>query len=245
MPTIEFKNVSYSYVSKDKTKTKALDDINLVLDKDSINIIVGESGSGKTTLLKTICSLLEPEGNIYFDGVDIDKILIKDRKISYITQENELWDRKNVFDNMAIPLIFRKEKPLEIRRKVYEISEEFDLMHLLVRKTRELSKGQQKKVAFAKAVLKDSDIYLFDEPFAGVDRQTTLQLLDIFKSKMQSMKRTVVFVTHNIKDALSLGDKIVVMKDGKVIDQGNADQIFRSNVNETRELIRAEGFNER
>ena len=120
-----------------------------------------------------------------------------------------------------------------------------DLLHisfLIARKPKELSIGQAQRVAIARALVKRSGVYLFDEPFAGVDRQTTLQLLDIFKNKMNSLKKTCIFVTHNIKDALSLGENIIVLKEGRVVDQGNAEQIFKSSVQETRELIRAEGF---
>lgn len=172
--------------------------------------ILGPSGIGKTTLLRMIAGLEDYSGNIFFDGRDAEGIPIKDRNLAYITQEYALYPRKTLFENIAYPLRLKDIPVDEIKRRVYEISKPFDLLSALSRKPGQVSGGQKQKTALARALIKRPDLALFDEPLSNLDVNSRDAIRPIIKQLADELSITSIYVTHDIKEAMSLGDEILL-----------------------------------
>ncbi|RBQ22963.1 Trehalose/maltose import ATP-binding protein MalK [Candidatus Methanobinarius endosymbioticus] len=222
---IEFEDVKKSY--DDKT---ILENFNLKIDKGEFVTIIGSSGSGKTTALKMINELIKPnEGKIFISGNDISKedgVNLR-RNIGYVIQGNVLFPHLTVEKNIAyVPNLLNKKNYEKTEHAVKKWIKVVDLDKSLLKKYPfELSGGQQQRVGIARALAASPEILLMDEPFGSVDAITRNQLQKEIKRIHDETNITIVFVTHDINEALLLGDKILIINDGEIEQYGTPEQI--------------------
>ena len=227
-------------ISKD-WKEFHLRDITLEVKEGEHFIILGPSGAGKTVLLEIIAGIIEPDsGRVYLKGRDVTDLPPEKRGLAYVPQNYALFPNMNVYDNIAFGLKVRKVPKPEIERKVREISEVLKIEHLLHRKPRTLSGGEQQRVALARALVVEPPLILLDEPFANLDVQTRAKLLTEMKRWKRELGFTALHVTHSFEEAISLGDRVGVMLDGRLVQVGKVRDVFSRPVSE--EVARFLGF---
>ncbi len=198
-----------------KNITEVLKGISLELANNEIIVILGPSGCGKTTLLKCICGLIQPQsGQISINGIDAERLSTQERNLAYVSQNFFTYDYMTVYNNIALPLKAQKVPIEEIERRVYSISKKLGIDFLLSRRPKVLSGGQRQKVALARALIKNPDIYLFDEPFSNLDPLVRVELRKEIKRIKLEYNASMIFVTHDINDAINLADRILIMEDG-------------------------------
>ena len=235
---IEFQHVSKFY----KGGKVAVDDINLSFDKGEFICFIGTSGSGKTTSMRMLNRMTDPsKGKILIDGQDIQKINPVElrRHIGYVIQNIGLMPHMTIRENIVlVPKLLKV--PVEERNKIAE--KMIDLVELpremLDRYPNELSGGQQQRIGVVRALAANQDIILMDEPFGALDPITRDSLQDLVKDLQERLGKTIVFVTHDMDEALKLANKIAIMSEGKVIQFDTPDNILRHPANEfVEELI--------
>ena len=236
MPNIVYKDFSVKHINKNN-EIVVFDNFNAEFLKDKVNIIFGASGCGKTTLLKALFDRVDYEGTILVDDKNIEDIAIQDRELAYVSQNYALYPHMTIFDNIAFPLRNMKAPSNEIKERVYKIAKELDLSMCLSRKPRHLSGGQQQRVALARALIKNPSICLFDEPLSNLDQMTAFKARDLIKSCLKNRKVTVMYVTHDINEATSLGDVVYALDEGKIIFQGTPEQFMESKDEKVMSLI--------
>lgn len=218
-----------TYVNK-KTKKEvaALNGFSASFGNGSFNCILGPSGCGKTTLLKSIIGTVDYQGSITIGGVEAKDISIKDKNIAYVSQDFALYPHMAIFNNIAFPLTLTSASTEEIRRRVREVAEMLGISFLLGRKPKHLSIGQQQRVALARAIIKRPDIYIFDEPFSNLDKETSSKIRIDLKKIVTDLGATCIFVTHDVQEAMALGDELFIMKDGKLVCSGKPIDLINS-----------------
>lgn len=222
---IEFKEISKSFDEK-----LALDNINLNINDGEFFVIVGSSGSGKTTCLKMINRLIEPtNGKVLVDGDDIKEIDLRKLRLNtgYVLQEGALFPNMTVFENIDIIPEMKKWDKKKRKDKIYKFLDKvgLDSDDYKNRYPRELSGGQAQRVGILRAVVIRPKILLMDEPFSALDPISRNQLQDLVKEIHKELSLTTVFVTHDMDEALKLGDRICIMKDGKIVQIGSPNDI--------------------
>lgn len=228
---IEFKNVSKVY----KDGTKAVDNLNLTFNDGEFIVFIGTSGSGKTTSMRMINRMIEPsDGQIMINGEDImdkDPVDLR-RKIGYVIQQIGLMPHMTVYENITLVPKLLKWSEEKKREKAEQLLKRVDLPNeFLERYPSELSGGQQQRIGVIRALAADQDIILMDEPFGALDPITRDALQELVKHLQEEMGRTVVFVTHDMDEALQLADRIVIMQEGKVVQFDTPDNILTSPAN--------------
>lgn len=237
---IKFEKVVKRYNDKDQP---AVDELDLHIGKGEICMLVGPSGCGKTTTMKMINKLIKAtSGKIYIDGQDIEKVdPIKLRlDIGYVIQDTGLFPHMTIAENIATVPLEKGWDRNKIRNRVDELLELMDLdpENFRDKKPKDLSGGQKQRVGVARALAADPPIMLMDEPFGALDPITRGKLQDEFLRIQEKIGKTIVFVTHDIDEALKMGDKIVVMRDGKVVQSGSPTEILSEPADEfVSELI--------
>jgi osmoprotectant transport system ATP-binding protein len=231
--SIEFRKVSKEYESN----FKAVDDLDITFEDKKLTILIGPSGCGKTTTLKMINRLVEPTGGeILVDGVsqkDIDPIMLR-RQIGYVIQEIGLFPHMSVFDNIAVvPRLLKWDEP-RIKKHIYEL---LDLVNLepddfAKKYPAQLSGGQRQRVGVARGLASDPKIVLMDEPFGAIDPINREKLQDGFLEIQSKIEKTIVFVTHDIREAIKLGDKIAILDEGKLIQYAGTMEVVNEPANE-------------
>lgn len=230
MGKIDLINVTVAYADKKRKSENVivLNNLSHTFEHGKFHVILGPSGCGKTTLLKTIIGLLDYEGTVNYDDQDYDLIPIKDKNIAYVSQNYTLYPRLTVFDNIAFPLKCLHINREQIINRVYELADALNLVPCLQRKIKDLSGGQQQRVAVARAIIKNPDIFIFDEPFSNLDPLLKKEEMNYLKTLMNMRSKTVLYVTHNLEEALFLGDIIHVMGEGIFLFSGTAKEYFES-----------------
>ena len=220
MASLSLKNITKKYPNG----FEAVKDFNLeVADKEFI-IFVGPSGCGKSTTLRMIAGLEEiSEGELYIDGKLMNDVEPKDRDIAMVFQNYALYPHMTVYDNMAFGLKLRKVPKPEIKQKVEEAARILDLEKLLDRKPKALSGGQRQRVAMGRAIVREPKVFLMDEPLSNLDAKLRVQMRSEIASLHQRLGATIIYVTHDQTEAMTLGTRIVVLKDG-VIQQVDSPQ---------------------
>ncbi|MFA4701598.1 tungstate ABC transporter ATP-binding protein WtpC [Pyrococcus kukulkanii] len=227
-------------VSKDWKEFKLRDVTFDVKEKEHF-IILGPSGAGKTVLLEIIAGIIEPDkGKIYLNGEDITDYPPEKRGLAYIPQNYALFPNMTVYDNIAFGLKIRKTPKAEIEKKVREIAEVLGIKHLLHRKPKTLSGGEQQRVAIARALVIEPELILMDEPFANLDVQTRSKLIRDMKRWRKELGFTALHVTHSFEEAVSLGDRVGVMLSGRLVQVGEVSEVFSRPKSE--EVARFLGF---
>ena len=213
MASLSLKNVTKKYPNG----FVAVKDFNLeIADKEFI-IFVGPSGCGKSTTLRMIAGLEDiTSGELYIDGKLMNDVEPKDRDIAMVFQNYALYPHMTVYDNMAFGLKLRKMPKDEIDRLVQEAAKILDLSHLLDRKPKALSGGQRQRVAMGRAIVRNPKVFLMDEPLSNLDAKLRGQMRIEISKLHQRLGTTIIYVTHDQTEAMTLGTRIVVMKDGLV-----------------------------
>lgn len=220
MNELILKDVSKYYLdSKNNTGIAALNHVNLTLPLHKITLIHGPSGCGKTTLLKVIAGLYEIDaGQLIYQDLNISHIPPNERNFSLVTQSTLLYPHMTIFDNIAYPLKQASVPPDEIKRRVYELSNLLGIEWLLSRKPKVLSSGQQQMIAIARAIIKQPNVLLLDEPFSNLDPISTKTMMNLIQTIQQKLRLTIVLVTHQIMDSTHFGDLFVTMENGQILE---------------------------
>ena len=225
MATLKLTNVKKIY----DNKVVAVQDFNLdVADKEFI-VFVGPSGCGKSTTLRMIAGLEEiSEGTLEIDGVVVNDFQPKDRNIAMVFQNYALYPHLSVFENMAfaLRLVRPKLSEDEIYNRVTNAAEILGITELLLRKPRALSGGQRQRVAIGRAMVRDSKVFLMDEPLSNLDAKLRNQMRAELILLRQKINSTFIYVTHDQTEAMTLGDRIVIMKDGFIQQVGTPEEVF-------------------
>ncbi|NLW07688.1 MAG: betaine/proline/choline family ABC transporter ATP-binding protein [Clostridia bacterium] len=226
---IRFEKVSKAYVSG----TYAVRSLDLEIEQGELIVLVGPSGCGKTTTLKMINRLIEPDsGQIFIKGRNIQEInpAILRRQIGYVIQQIGLFPHMTIAQNVGLVMKLLGKSPREREKRVNELLEMvgFDPEVYRNRYPRELSGGQQQRIGVLRALAADPEIILMDEPFGALDPITREQLQDELKSLQNNLRKTIVFVTHDMDEAIKLADRIVVMREGKVVQIGTPEELLRN-----------------
>src|SRR5919112_3096099 len=209
--------VSLHGVAKSFGATEILRDINLSVDDGEFVVFVGPSGCGKSTILRIIAGL-EPVsgGEIRIGNRRVNELPPADRKIAMVFQSYALYPHMSVYKNMAFGLKFAKTDKAEVDRRVRQAAEILKLSHLLDRKPRELSGGQRQRVAIGRAIVRNPSVFLFDEPLSNLDAALRVNTRREIAKLHRDLGATMIYVTHDQVEAMTLGDRIVVMNAGRV-----------------------------
>ena len=193
----------------------AVSDFSIEIDDKEFVILVGPSGCGKSTTLRMIAGLEEiSEGELYIDDTLVNDVAPKDRDIAMVFQNYALYPHMTVFENMAFGLKLRKTPKDEIRRRVDEAAKILEIDHLLDRKPKALSGGQRQRVALGRAIVRSPKVFLLDEPLSNLDAKLRAQRRGELSKLHQRLQTTFIYVTHDQVEAMTMGSRIVVMKDG-------------------------------
>ena len=220
MASLQLKNIYKRYAGG----VTAVSDFSLdIADKEFV-ILVGPSGCGKSTTLRMIAGLEEiSEGELYIGDKLVNDLAPKDRDIAMVFQSYALYPHMTVFDNMAFGLKLRKTPKAEIKKRVQEAARILDIDHLLERKPKALSGGQRQRVALGRAIVREPKVFLMDEPLSNLDAKLRVQMRTEIAKLHQRLQTTFIYVTHDQTEALTMGTRIVVMKDG-IIQQVDSPQ---------------------
>lgn len=231
MELIKFENVSKCY----ENGIKILDDLNFTIDSEEFITLIGKSGCGKTTMLKLINGLIKPDsGKIFIKGKEINQwnIIELRRSIGYVIQQIGLFPHMNIEDNIGYVLNIKKVSKAERNKQAKELIELVGLSSEYLKKyPRELSGGQNQRVGVARALASNPDIILMDEPFGAVDDITRRVLQEEILKLQDRLKKTIVFVTHDIDEAFKLGSRIVLFDNGKIVQQGSRKEMIFNPIN--------------
>ena len=225
-------SVVLEHVSKRYGAVTAVTDVNLEVQDQEFLVLLGPSGCGKTTTLRMIAGLEElSEGTIHIGKKDVGQLPPKDRDIAMVFQNYALYPHMTVFDNMAFGLKLRKVERTEIRRRVQGAAEILGIGALLSRRPKELSGGQRQRVALGRAIVREPQAFLMDEPLSNLDAKLRTQTRVELKRLHQRLGATVIYVTHDQTEAMTLGTRIVVMRDGVVQQADTPDNIYHHPAN--------------
>lgn len=229
MSSVVFKNVHKSY----DNKKLIINDVSLEIEDKEFIVLVGASGCGKSTALRMIAGLEDiTSGEILIDDKVVNNIHPKDRDIAFVFQSYALYPHMSVYDNIAFGLKMRKVDKQTIDKKVKEAAEILNLTQFLDRKPKQLSGGQRQRVALGRAIVRNPKVFLMDEPLSNLDAKLRVQMRSEIKKLHKKLQTTFVYVTHDQTEALTMGDRIVVLDKG-VIQQVDTPQNIYSNPSNT------------
>jgi multiple sugar transport system ATP-binding protein len=218
--------VLFNHVSKKFGDNLVVSDLFLEIEDRRFTVLVGPSGCGKTTSLRMLAGLERPTSEeIYIGERMVNTVAPKDRNIAMVFQNYALYPHKNVFDNMAFGLVLRKY-PREERRRVIEAAKILEIEDPLGRKPAQLSGGQRQRVAMGRAIVRKPQAFLFDEPLSNLDAKLRVQMRAEISKLHMKLQITVLYVTHDQVEAMTLADEIVVMNEGKNMQEGNPIDIY-------------------
>ena len=230
---IRYQGVSMSYDGKEKV----LDDLNFEIKEGEFFVLVGPSGSGKTTTLKLINRLIEQtEGDIFFQGKNIKDYPLREMRLEmgYVLQEIALFPNLTVAENIGLIPEMKKINKKEIAKRVDSLLKQVDLDPKVYknRLPEDLSGGEKQRIGILRAIAANPKVLLMDEPFSALDPISRTQLQDLVKDLHEDYKITTVFVTHDMREAIKLADRICLMRDGKVVQIGSPDELVNNPAND-------------
>jgi len=227
MPVIELKNLKKVYGA-----VTVIEDLSLEMADGEFVVLVGPSGCGKSTTLRMIAGLeTNSGGQILIDNKDVSGLEPKERDIAMVFQDYALYPHMNVAKNMSFALRLARVAKTDIRKRVAEVAAMLDLTDYLNRMPAELSGGQRQRVAMGRALVRDASIFLFDEPLSNLDAKLRGQMRAELAILSQRIEKNIIYVTHDQVEAMTLGDRIVVMKSGEIMQQGTPEQLYRTPAN--------------
>jgi len=226
--TVELKNISKVY----EGGIKAVDNANITINDKEFVVLVGPSGCGKSTTLRMVAGLEEiTSGELYIDGKLMNDVAPKDRDIAMVFQNYALYPHMSVYENMAFGLKIRKFPKKEISQRVHDAAAILDIEELLERKPKALSGGQRQRVAVGRAIVRKPKVFLFDEPLSNLDAKLRVQMRAEISSLHTRLQATMIYVTHDQTEAMTMGDRIVVLKDGLIQQIGTPLGLYNKPVN--------------
>jgi multiple sugar transport system ATP-binding protein len=224
--------VTFDHVTKKFGDVVAVNDLSLQVRDGEFLVLVGPSGCGKTTALRVLAGLEEESsGDIYIGDRLVNDIPPKDRDIAMVFQNYALYPHMSVYDNIAFGLKLRGMPRAEIERRVREVAEVLGLKDLLKRKPKELSGGQRQRVAVGRAIAREPAVFLMDEPLSNLDAKLRIQTRAELEKIHQRVGKTTIYVTHDQVEAMTMGDRIVVMRDGLLQQIGSPEELHDRPVN--------------
>ncbi len=228
MAEVKLVNVSKIY----EGGNKAVHNVNIEIKDKEFVVLVGPSGCGKTTTLRMIAGLEEiSEGDLFIDGVRVNDISPKDRDIAMVFQNYALYPHMTVYENMAFGLKLRKFDKKEIQERVHNAAKILGIYDYLNRKPKALSGGQRQRVAVGRAIVRKPKVFLFDEPLSNLDAKLRVQMRTEISKLHRNLNATMVYVTHDQVEAMTMGDRIVIMKDGFIQQMDSPLNLYNNPVN--------------
>jgi multiple sugar transport system ATP-binding protein len=228
MASLRLENVTKHFGS-----VTALDAVSLEVGDGEFFAVLGPPGAGKTTLLRTIVGLEKPEhGDVFVDGERVTEVYPGDRDIAIMFQNLALYPDKTVFDNLAFPLRQRKAPKAEIRRRVEGTAETLHIEHLLKRKPAKLSGGERQRVALGRVLVRDPKAFLLDEPLSALDALLRLEMRAELKRLHRDVGRTLVYVTHDQVEAMTMPERVAVLREGVVQQVDTPENVYHRPANQ-------------
>jgi multiple sugar transport system ATP-binding protein len=224
MAKLQIKNLSKTFGN-----SKILDSVDISVKDGEFIILVGPSGSGKSTILRLISGLDSPSsGNIYIDEKDVTTLLPKNRDIAMVFQNYALYPHMTIYENLAFPLKIKNIDKTIIESTVNEVSEMLGIKKYLSKKPKELSGGERQRVALGRAIIRKPKIFLMDEPLSNLDAKLRTQMRAELLRLHKSLSNTIIYVTHDQIEALTMGDRIVVLNQGKIQQIGTPQEVYNT-----------------
>jgi len=224
MAEVVLKNIKKSY-----DKNVIIDGIDLEIKDKEFLVLVGASGCGKSTILRMIAGLEDiTDGEIFIGNKKVNKVAPKDRDIAFVFQSYALYPHMTVRENIAFGLKMRKFSQEIINKKVNEAAEILNLQELLDRKPKQLSGGQRQRVALGRAIVREPKVFLMDEPLSNLDAKLRVQMRSEIKKLHEKLQTTFIYVTHDQTEALTMGDRIVVLDKGVIQQFDTPDNIYQN-----------------
>ncbi|MBL8153985.1 MAG: ABC transporter ATP-binding protein [Anaerolineae bacterium] len=225
---LELRSVTKTYGSK-----TAVRNLNLECRPGEFVVIFGPAGAGKSTTLNLIAGITEPtQGEIYFNGNLLNRVPPEHRNMTMVFENYALYSHLSVFENLAFPLRARRMPQAEIKRSVQEIAAILQIEPFLQRRPGFLSGGQRQRVALGRALIRDADVYLLDEPISHLDAKLRHRMRGELKALCQRKQATVIHVTHDYREAMSLSHRMLVINQGNLMQFGTPDEIYHTPANE-------------
>lgn len=220
-------NVTYSGVCKNFGNVRVIDKLSLEIKDDTFVVLLGASGCGKTTLLRMTAGLETiTDGEISIDGVRMNEVHPRDRNIAMVFQNYALYPTMSVFENIAFSLEIKKLGREEIKRRVEEAAAILNLTDYLHRQPKELSGGQRQRAAMGRAMVRDADVFLFDEPLSNLDAKLRAHMRVEIRQLHDRLKATTIYVTHDQVEAMTMADQIVLIKNGIIEQTASPDELY-------------------
>jgi multiple sugar transport system ATP-binding protein len=227
VPEIVLENLVKSY-----GQVTVIKDLHLTMDDNEFTVLVGPSGCGKSTTLRMVAGLeTVTSGEIYIGGKPVSLLEPKDRDIAMVFQDYALYPHMDVARNMSFALRLAHYPKSEIETRVKKVADMLGIGHLLARKPAQLSGGQRQRVAMGRALVRDASTFLFDEPLSNLDAKLRSQMRAELALMRRNLDKNMIYVTHDQVEAMTLGDRIVVMHSGIIQQQGTAEELFKRPVN--------------
>ncbi len=224
--------IRLQHLRKDYGAVTVIEDLNLEMADGEFTVLVGPSGCGKSTTLRMIAGLESVTGGeIMIGDRDVSQLEPKERDLAMVFQDYALYPHMDVAKNMSFALRLARMNKTDIDKRVKEVAETLDLTAYLNRKPAELSGGQRQRVAMGRALVRDAGTFLFDEPLSNLDAKLRGQMRAELALMSQRIKKNMIYVTHDQVEAMTLGDKIVVMKFGEIMQAGTPEELYRSPAN--------------
>jgi multiple sugar transport system ATP-binding protein len=223
---------TYSGHAKGNTPPKAVDDISFTVHDKEFMVIVGPSGCGKSTLLRMIAGLEDiSQGVLQIDGKRMNELSPKDRDIAMVFQNYALYPHMTVYDNLAFGLKLKRHSKTEIRSRVMQTAELLEIEDMLQRRPKLLSGGQRQRVAIGRAIIRRPKIFLFDEPLSNLDAKLRTQMRIELQKLHRKIDATIIYVTHDQTEAMTLGDRIAVLNKGRLMQLDTPMQLYNNPAN--------------
>lgn len=228
MAQIELRNIAKKY----DNGFEAVKALSLTINDGEFVVFVGPSGCGKTTTLRMIAGLEQiTSGDLLFNGERVNDFPPKRRDIGMVFQNYALYPHLTVFENIAFPLVIRREPKAAVRQRVEEVARMLGLAEQLSRKPKQLSGGQRQRVALGRAIVRTPSVFLFDEPLSNLDAQLRVHMRAEILKLQRAMKTTAMYVTHDQMEAMTMGDRIVVMQGGDVQQVATPEEVYNNPAN--------------
>jgi multiple sugar transport system ATP-binding protein len=210
----------------------AVKDIDLTVEDKEFIVLVGPSGCGKSTVLRIIAGLEEPtRGRVFIANEDVTDVLPKDRNVAMVFQNYALYPHMTAYDNMAFGLKLRKFSKDEIKQRIMKASRILGIENLVNRRPKELSGGQKQRVAVGRTIVRNPEVFLFDEPLSNLDAKLRVQMRAELSKLHNKLRVTMIYVTHDQTEAMTMGDRIVVLKEGIVQQVANPIDLYNNPAN--------------
>ena len=214
-------------LTKKYGETTALDEFSIDVKSGELMVLLGPSGCGKTTAIRCIAGLTSPTaGQIYLENKKINELSPKDRDVAMVFQNYALYPHMSIYDNIAFPLKMRKKPKLYVQEKVKQMAELLGINDLLDRKPKELSGGQMQRVALGRALVREPKLFLMDEPLSNLDAKLRTHMRTEIKKLQKKIGITTLYITHDQVEAMSMADKIAIMKNGNIQQIGTPMEVY-------------------